>query len=196
MSRVKLFKNPIPVGVAIIPVGICNQILAIRRIISPGTGLLALPGGYVNDGETVQEATSREVNEELGLDTKPDEFKKFCYYENPQRDRILFFHVYNRCINHKELTNFTPNNEASEYKIIRHPPPDLAFPLHDEAVRDYLRSVNYGHKHGMGIVDVEAYLNLGRKGWPPINEGMRDTTCYGQFFNRAVKKLTPYTTRL
>lgn len=45
---------------------------------------LALPGGFVNRGEPVDEAARREIKEELNVDLKTLQF--LGYYDNPTRD--------------------------------------------------------------------------------------------------------------
>jgi len=44
-----------------------GQILLTVRGIEPGYGMLDLPGGFVNPGETAEDAVRRELNEELGI---------------------------------------------------------------------------------------------------------------------------------
>ncbi len=44
-----------------------GRILLVRRDREPGAGLLDLPGGFVDPGESTEQALAREVNEELGV---------------------------------------------------------------------------------------------------------------------------------
>lgn len=67
-----------------------GHILLIRRQIHPGKGLLALPGGYVNSGESTREAALRELKEETGLPIHQDDLKNFAtedpeVFDHPQR---------------------------------------------------------------------------------------------------------------
>lgn len=59
------YLNPLPVAVVLQPVG--NGIVVIRRSIEPQKGTLTLPGGYIDFGETWQEAGARELWEETGI---------------------------------------------------------------------------------------------------------------------------------
>jgi len=45
-----------------------NRVLLVRRKYAPYQGRYALPGGFVEIGETVEEACRREVREEAGVD--------------------------------------------------------------------------------------------------------------------------------
>src|ERR671936_1121915 len=47
-----------------------GKLVAVRRANEPFRGMPALPGGFVELGETVAEAVVREVREETGLETK------------------------------------------------------------------------------------------------------------------------------
>ena len=51
-----------------------NKILFVKRAIEPGIGLWSLPGGYVNQGERVENAAAREVFEEIGAHVRIESF--------------------------------------------------------------------------------------------------------------------------
>ncbi|MEV6350298.1 NUDIX domain-containing protein [Actinoplanes sp. NPDC051851] len=69
------YRNPTPVAVALQPVG--DGLLAVRRAIPPAEGTLALPGGFIELGETWQAATTRELREETGLIADPARVRLF-----------------------------------------------------------------------------------------------------------------------
>jgi ADP-ribose pyrophosphatase YjhB (NUDIX family) len=56
--------NPKPVAAAI-PVTAGGEIVLLRRGFDPGKGLWTFPGGFVDLGETVEEAARREAREEI-----------------------------------------------------------------------------------------------------------------------------------
>lgn len=51
-----------------------GRLLLIRRARDPGRGLFGLPGGFVDRGETAQQAAQREIREEVGLDVDAFEY--------------------------------------------------------------------------------------------------------------------------
>lgn len=64
-----------------------NKILLMRRIRN-GQEYFVFPGGGVEEGETLEEATIREIKEELSLDAKLDKllFKMFNPSKNNQKE--------------------------------------------------------------------------------------------------------------
>jgi 8-oxo-dGTP diphosphatase len=76
------YYNPKPVAAAI-PVTAAGEIVLLRRGFDPGKDLWTFPGGFVDLGETVEEAARREAREEIeadveltelvGVYSKPDE---------------------------------------------------------------------------------------------------------------------------
>jgi len=61
-----------------------NRVVLIRRLYPPFRGCWALPGGFVEVGESVEQAVIREVFEESGLKVKVK--KLVGVYSNPKRD--------------------------------------------------------------------------------------------------------------
>ncbi|MDR0940917.1 MAG: NUDIX domain-containing protein [Bacteroidales bacterium] len=64
--RFELYTNASGAVVAIIR-NEQNEILFTRRAFNPGKGTLDLPGGFIDPGETAEEALVREIYEELNL---------------------------------------------------------------------------------------------------------------------------------
>jgi 8-oxo-dGTP diphosphatase len=62
------------------------QVLVIERGIEPYRGQSALPGGFVLDGEDLQEAAVRELAEETGLDGEGLHLEQLFTYGTPDRD--------------------------------------------------------------------------------------------------------------
>ncbi|MFQ6072864.1 MAG: NUDIX domain-containing protein [Methanosarcinales archaeon] len=61
-----------------------NKIALIKRKNPPYKGQYAIPGGFVEIGETVEDAVKREAKEETGLDVEI--LKLVGVYSNPDRD--------------------------------------------------------------------------------------------------------------
>jgi 8-oxo-dGTP diphosphatase len=61
-----------------------GKILLVKRKFDPFKGKWALPGGFVEYGETVENAAVREVLEETGLETRVK--RLIGVYSDPKRD--------------------------------------------------------------------------------------------------------------
>lgn len=81
----KKYENPIPTIDAIIEKD--DRIVLVKRKNKPFEGRLALPGGFVELGETVERASIREAEEETGLKIKLKEI--LGAYSHPKRNPLL-----------------------------------------------------------------------------------------------------------
>ena len=134
------YLNPLPVSVVLIKV-IKNSgrfeksgILIIRRNIEPKLGEWALPGGFIELGETWQEASIRETKEEVGLIIDPSDLN-FLDIKNANNGNMLIFSFCSTEIWWEDI-NFIPNREVSEIKI-SYGLDDLAFPTHNQVMEDF-----------------------------------------------------------
>ena len=76
------YKNPIPTVDIIIQMN--SRILLVKRKNEPFRGYMAIPGGFVNEGETVEDAAKREVKEETSLNIELIDI--LGVYSDPKRD--------------------------------------------------------------------------------------------------------------
>jgi len=127
------FLNPTPVAVMLVPVD--NGLLLIRRGIEPNKGKLALPGGFVDLGESWQAAGAREVLEETGIQIDPSLIHIFAVHSTPNNASILIFGLAAPMLA-ASLPPFTVTNETTERVIIT-APTELAFPLHTQVMREF-----------------------------------------------------------
>jgi 8-oxo-dGTP diphosphatase len=116
-----------------------NKILLIKRKNNPFKGKWALPGGFVEYGEKVEDAVIREVFEETGLKTSI--IKIIGVYSDPNRDprghtvSIVYF----LDIKEGELKS---NDDASDAKFFDVKGlPELSFD-HEIIIKDVLRSID------------------------------------------------------
>ena len=123
-----------------------SSIIVIRRNMEPGKGLLALPGGFVDPGESAEEAVIRECYEEIGLRLQTDEL---CFVTTGANQYIFGEIVYNTCdlffsaaLSQGRDIPFTPNSEVAaiiELERSRIDPSHFAFPSVQAAMETWLR---------------------------------------------------------
>ena len=114
-----------------------GQALFIRRARDPGRNKLALPGGFIDRGETAEMAAIREVREEAGVKLQSVQFlasfpNLYTYREVEYPIVDLFFTA------HVTAREASPLDDVTE--VVWLPPnsltdADLAFPSHANALR-------------------------------------------------------------
>lgn len=138
--RQESYLNPIPVVVAVLPVYDQAQdrcgVLIQQRGIEPKKDQWALTGGFMNTGETWQEAIAREVMEEINLPTNPKDYQLMEILNSANSNNVLIFSFYHPItIWHK--IKFTPSAEVQAIKIAFKSEP-LAFLTHTQILEKYL----------------------------------------------------------
>jgi 8-oxo-dGTP diphosphatase len=124
-----------------------EKILLIKRNEEPFKGFWALPGGYVEWNERVEDAVRREVSEEVGLKVKSLDF--IGIFSDPKRHP-------NQCIDVAYLAeaegDIRPGDDAAECKWESIDSlPDLA--------ADHKKIIDYYLKHHVGKESSEKYLD-------------------------------------
>ena len=126
------YYNPKPVACALTTTR-AGKVILLRRGFEPGKGLWTIPGGFVDLGESVEQAAVREAMEELKIKVELTGF--VGVYSRPD-DRIVL-------LVHSAITDDAPQltDEATEILIVdpsEIPWEDLAFWSTAEALRDYI----------------------------------------------------------
>jgi 8-oxo-dGTP diphosphatase len=127
------------VAVAVV-LGDESGVLLGRRCIDPGAGLWSFPAGYVNRGEVLEEAATREVLEELGLAVRLTGL--IGVYS--ERGSAVVLVVYAGEIEAGEPT--PDGHEVSEVRrfALDRLPDDMAFPHDRRVLADWKRALQTG----------------------------------------------------
>ena len=131
----RAYFNPKPVA-CVVARDAAGGVVLIRRAHDPGAGRWSMPGGFVDLGESVEEAARREAKEELEIDIELTGL--VGVYSRP-RDRVVLV-VYEATLDGEPR----PTPEAPEIRAFAPadmPWEELAFWSTAEALRDFTASL-------------------------------------------------------
>lgn len=127
------FYNPKPVAAAI-PRDPEGGIVLLRRGFEPGAGLWTFPGGFVDLGESVEDAARREVREEIAIDVRLGGL--VGVYSRPD-ERVVLVVFSAVALGEPQTTEEAP--EVRTFAPAELPWDELAFWSTEAALRDHLR---------------------------------------------------------
>lgn len=129
------YRNPAPVAVALVPVrgpqG--TGLVVIRRTIEPSRGQLALPGGFIDFGESWEHAVTRELAEETGITAAASDVVLADALTDEAGGYLLLFGL----LPPRDADRLPPSvaTDETEGHQLLDAPEELGFPLHTLAVR-------------------------------------------------------------
>ena len=112
-----------------------NRVVLLRRGVEPGLGKWVFPGGYVDRGESVQEAAIRETQEESYVDVRLSSL--LDVYSYPRSPNVIV--VYAADVVGGELKAGDESVEARTFAASQIPWDELAFHSTKDALKDYIR---------------------------------------------------------
>lgn len=125
------YRNPLPVAVLVLPVE-DDGVLMVRRVVPP-TGL-ALPSGFIEYGERWQDAATRELAEETGVEVDPAAVRELRVRSGSDGTLLIFATAPE--VSRDALRGFAPSAEVSELVVIQAPRDDVVFPLDAEVLAE------------------------------------------------------------
>lgn len=142
-GKLSPYNSPTPVAVGLIQIqdGEEIKLLGVVRGIPPKVGEIAFPGGFVNTLEAGKVAAAREVKEETGLDTNPDDYIIVDDQPTPNNNSLVFY--INKNVYPKEILNTLKCEadakgilEVTGFVLIDKDTP-MAFPLHKQIATEF-----------------------------------------------------------
>jgi bifunctional NMN adenylyltransferase/nudix hydrolase len=121
-----------------------GHVLVVRRGGKAGNGLVALPGGFLNQRERIVDGCLRELKEETGIKLPKDELKKNItdekVFDHPERDLRgrMITHAFCIDLGHGELPKVKGGDDAA--KAWWMPLRDLS---EDDFFGDHFHMINY-----------------------------------------------------
>jgi ADP-ribose pyrophosphatase YjhB (NUDIX family) len=125
-------RNPVPAVAVLLPVH--DSVLLVRRANGPHAGRLGLPGGYIELGESWQQAAVRRLKQECGVMVARDEL---MLYDVVASEQLLLVVALGKARTAAGVPRFKPNQEVAEL-VLASSMVDLALPAHAQLLKRYL----------------------------------------------------------
>jgi ADP-ribose pyrophosphatase YjhB (NUDIX family) len=109
-------------------------IVLVQRAIAPSYGKWVFPGGFVDQGERVEEAAIRETREEVNLEVRIERLLNVYSYEDSQ----VVIVAYAAQVVGGELQAKDESLAVRVFPLERIPWEELAFRSTHDAIKDYL----------------------------------------------------------
>ena len=123
-----------------------GKIIMLRRAIDPAYGKWVFPGGYVDRGESLEDAARREAREEIGVEVRVTRLINVYSYTG----RPVVVVVYEAEVVGGEVRGGAEALEVRSFEPGDIPWDGLAFRSTREALEEFLRAA---HPRGAGAVD-------------------------------------------
>jgi len=128
-----IYENPVPAS-CVIAYDELNRLLLVKRNEEPQKGYWCLPGGFMEIGETPEEAALREFHEETGLGGRIERLVGILTHNSPRYGSILV-----ACFIVGDLKGkINPGDDASEARFFEMDElPEVAFDSHLSFIRAF-----------------------------------------------------------
>lgn len=135
-----------------------GRVLLVRRGVDPARGHWALPAGFAELDETIEETAVREVREETGLEVELEELLGVYSFEWPGRGVLILYSA------HPVGGRLRPGFDAAEARFFAPEalPGRIAFRTHAGALMEWRRARGLSYRTAGGR-ERKAALALGRR---------------------------------
>lgn len=130
------YRNPTPAAFLVVETS-DGGVVVIRRRFDPGAGLLALPGGYVEVGETWEQAAFREFEEETGRKVEGEVALGGVQLSSHGSTLLIFGHLKPKVLS-QDFFGLPPTIEATEICVV-YESMELAFTSHTKKLQQTLK---------------------------------------------------------
>jgi NADH pyrophosphatase NudC (nudix superfamily) len=135
------YQNPKVLVVAMISRG--SQVLLCRRAHAPSAGLWNAPSGFMEEGETLEQAAARETFEETGVTIDPDNLILYTIANLPFISEVYI--TFRATIEHPRIECGPESLEAAFFSESEIPWDALAYPAMNGFLRMFFRELAGNH---------------------------------------------------